>query len=200
MADGNIQAARTRLGRAVQRLTGPRTAVYHDRTLFCPSLYAQLVSDVAGTQGDNRTPAKSLPPVWIDAVQLVHTIDGQVQDWVRRPGDTPHRLQLLAFNTWRPQDTTMVNGIATKVDGWCDTIVNLLTPEATKHISAPCPSCGREKVFRRDSAGETVQQPALKVVTNVGCTCQHCQAFWAPDKYLFLCKLLGFDLPEGVLE
>lgn len=200
MSDGNIQAARTRLGRAVQRLTGPQSRVIDDITRHAPSLYVQLTHDLAGTQGDNRTPAKSLPPVWIDAMELINVIDTETRSWVARPGNTPHRLQLLAFATFRPQDTDRVNMIATRVDGWCEKIISLLDPESVKHISAPCPSCGRAKVFRRDSAGEMVQQPALKVVTNIGCSCQHCQAHWAPDKYLFLCKLLGFELPEGVLE
>ena len=67
MADGNIQAARTRLGHAVRRLTQPRAGVYHDRTLYAPSLYSCLLDDVAGTQGDTRTPANSVPPIWLDA-------------------------------------------------------------------------------------------------------------------------------------
>lgn len=200
MSDGNIQSARTKLGRAVQHLTGPRQAVYHDATLYAPSLYATLAADLAGTQGDSRTPAKSLPPLWIDACQLLFEIDHKTVKWCPKPGNTPQRLQMLSFATWRPQDTDIVQGMARTIEGWCETINNLLDPESVKHISAACPSCGREKVFRRDSAGEMVQQPALKVVTNVGCTCQHCQAHWAPEKYLFLCKLLGFELPEGVLE
>lgn len=200
MSDGNIQAARTKLGRAVQRLTAPRTAVYHDRTMFAPSLYAQLLSDLAGTQGDNRTPAKSLPPVWMDAMQLVNTIDAEVHGWAPRPGNTPHRLQILAFASWRPQDTDKVNMMATRVDSWCENIIRLLDPESVKHISAPCPSCGRQKVFRRDSAGEMVQQPALRIVTNVGCECQHCKAHWGPELYLHLARVLGLELPEGVLE
>lgn len=200
MTDGNIQAARTKLGRAVQHLTGPRMGVYRDVTMHAPSLYDTLVSDLAGTQGDTRTPAKSLPPLWIDACQLKFDIDWRVRKWCPKPGTTPTRLQMMAFATWRPQDTDSVTDIAHTIEGWCDSILNLLDPESVKHISAPCPSCGREKVFRRDSAGETVQQPALRIVTNVGCECQHCKAHWSPDRYLFLCRLLGFDLPEGVLE
>lgn len=200
MSDGNIQSARTRLARAVQRMTAPQSQRIDDVTRYAPSLYVQLTHDLAGTQGDNRTPAKSLPPVWIDAMELINIIDTETHTWVPRPGNTPRRLQMLAFATWRPQDTDRVNVIASRVDSWCEKITSLLDPESVKHISAPCPSCGRAKVFRRDSAGEMVQQPALKLVTNVGCMCQHCQAHWAPDKYLFLCKLLGFDLPEGVLE
>ena len=200
MADGNIQAARTKLGRAVQRLTAPRPGVYHDVTLYAPSLYNALVSDLAGTQGDTRTPAKSLPPIWIDASMLICQIDTQTIKWMPVPGYTPDRLQKLSCKTWRPQDTDHVRDMAHQINAWCDSILNLLDPEGHKFISAPCPSCAVQLVYRRDSAGEQVRQPALKLVVSQGCTCQACGAFWAPDKFLFLGRLLGYDIPEGVLE
>jgi hypothetical protein len=200
MSDGNIQAARTKLTRAVDRLTKPCVAVYHDRTRYGLSLFRQLQDDLAGTQGDTRTPAKSLPPLWIDAVQLLGDMDTETRGWYPKERGVPARLGALSATSWRPQDTDHVTTIATTVDGWCETILHLLDPESVKHISAACPSCGRNFVYRNDSAGERVRQPALKVVTETGCTCQACQAHWAPDRYMFLCRLLGFALPEGVLE
>ena len=200
MTDGNIQHARTKLGRAVQRLTAPRPGVYHDVTLYAPSLYNCLKADLAGTQGDNRTPAKSLPPIWLDASMLLTEIDAQTLKWAPIPGITPDRLQRLSFQSWRPQDTDLVTMIARTVDGWCESIMNLLDPQDRKFVSAACPSCGREIVYRKDSAGETVRQPALKLVLSQGCTCQACGAFWAPEKFLFLGRLLGYEIPEGVLE
>lgn len=202
MSDGNIRAAHNRLRHAINRLCAPNLAHHQNRTVTAPSLYDQLCADLAGTQGDNKTPAKSLPPIWIDAAQLKQTIDHQTAHWVKRPKDvaTPTRLKALADQTWRPQDTEHVNDIGNTIDRWATSITSLLDPQSVKHISAPCPSCGRRTVYRRDGAGETIRQPALRIVTNQGCTCLHCDAHWAPDKYLFLCKLLGFDLPEGVLE
>ena len=200
MADGNITAAATKLTRAVDRLCKPRMAVYHDQIRYALSLYCQLESDLAGTQGDTRTPAKSLPPLWIDAAQLRIDMDSQTRSWCPKEQGIPQRLGNLSAKTWRPQDTDLVTEMARMVDMWCETILHLLDPESVKHISAPCPSCGRAFIYRRDSAGESVRQPALKVVTNVGASCQHCDAHWAPDRYMFLCRLLGFDLPEGVLE
>jgi hypothetical protein len=200
MSDGNIVAARTKLSQAVDRLCKPRMAVYHEKTRYGLSLYCQLESDLAGTQGDTRTPAKSLPPLWIDAVQLIGDMDSETRKWCPRLKRTPYRLTWLAEKRWRPQDTDHVTEMANTVDNWCETITHLLDPKSVKHISAACPSCGRGFVYRKDSAGETVRQPALKVVTETGCTCQACQAHWAPDRYMFLCRLLGFALPEGVLE
>lgn len=201
MADGNIQAARTKLGRAVQKLTAPRPAVYHAGTFYAPSLYNCLISDLAGTQGvDHKSHAKSQPPIWIDASMLRTEIDVQTVKWLPVPGETPDRLQRLSFKTWRPQDTDHVREMARIVAGWCDSILNLLDPEGHKFISAPCPSCGKELIYRRDSAGDQVRQPALKLVVSQGCTCQACGAFWAPEKFLFLGRLLGYEIPEGVLE
>ena len=204
MADGNIVAAKKQLDEAVARMCAPNWKEYQRRLCQAPSLYQQLQSDLAGTQGDTRTPAKSLPPLWIDAVELLKDIDGKARTWTGRipfrNAETTDRLLWLIQKSFRPQDTKRVTQMASTVDGWCEAISHMLNPESVKHISAPCPSCGREWVYRRDSAGETVRQPALKVVTNIGAMCQHCDVSWAPDRYLFLCRLLGFDLPEGVLE
>jgi hypothetical protein len=202
MADGNIQAARTKLARAVQRLTAPRNAHFLDNVRIAPSLYTQLVSDLAGTQGDTRTPAKSLPPLWIDACQLIVDMDRTTAKWANGQfNDTPHRLQALSFAaTWRPQDTHHVNTIATTVDSWCDKIINLLDPQSRKEITAPCPSCGKRVVYRKDPAGELVRQAALVLIVGQGCTCLSCDAHWSPDYYMHLARLLKCDLPAGVLE
>jgi predicted RNA-binding Zn-ribbon protein involved in translation (DUF1610 family) len=201
MTDGNIVAAKAKLSSAVNRLCDPRMAVYHDQTRYAPSLYMQLATDLSGTQGDTRTPAKSLPPLWLDAVLLLNDMDKQVRTWKPcRRATTPQRLAMLRDKPWRPQDTETVTDMHHTINAWCESILSLQNPESVKHISAPCPSCGRAIVYRRDKAGDLVRQPALKIVTNVGCSCQHCQAHWGPERYMFLCKLLGFDLPEGVLE
>lgn len=200
MADGNINAARGRLEIAVKRLCRPQSCVHYNVTLSAPSLYDQLVGSIPGRQGETRTPAQSLPPTWVDAMQLRTEIDVTTRKWGRAKGSTPQLLEALMVASWRPQDTDQVTVMARRVAGWCESILHLLDPESRKYISAPCPSCGRQTVYRRDSAGEIVRQPALVVVTNIGATCQHCNAHWSPDRYLWLCRLLGLALPEGVLE
>ena len=137
----------------------------------------------------------------IDATQLLTEIDAEVRGWLpRTKATTPQRLTNLSDTAWRPQDYEQVTRMARRLTGWCDNIVQLFDPEHRKYISAPCPSCGKATVYKRDSAGDIVRQPALTVVAHVGCTCQHCDAHWSPDRYLFLCRLLGFELPAGVLE
>ena len=200
MSDSNIQAARVKLARAVQKLCLPKPFPHGRETLYAPSLYDTLKSDLAGTQGETKSPAKSLPPIWIDALQLMFDMDSQAHRWMPTPGTTPQRLTLVSQKGWRPQDTDEVTGMARTVEQWCDRITALIDPESVKYIFATaCPSCGQLTVYRRDSAGEVVRQPALRLIPNVGCTCQHCQAHWPPDKYLFLQTLLGFEPTEGVI-
>ena len=198
MSDGNIGAAKTKLERAIAKLIDPHMTMHRGRTLKAPSLYEQLVSDLAGTQGDNKSPAKSLPPVWIDAVQLRKDIDSQGHKWWPKPGTTITRLHAMRLASFRPQDTDMVTDMTKTIDVWCDRISNLLDPRAHKFISAPCPECSRQTVYRRDPAGEVVRQPALRIDSITGAICQHCKTVWPPEQFLFLCRLLGFDLPEGV--
>ena len=206
MADGNIQAARKRFDAAVERLTSPRTLVHYGHVLAGPSLWEWLGSDPA-TGSDTRVPPSSVPPMWLDPVLLRMEITAQVGQWARQAeirltkrGDVPDGLNRLAARGWRPQDTKQVTGMGRVVDGWCDQITSMFDPDGRKFIEAACPSCGTRMVHRPDSAGEIVRQPALVVVANVGATCQRCGATWSPDRYLFLCRLLGFELPAGVLE
>lgn len=203
MTDGNIQAARKHFDHAVDRLCQPQPRIIQHRMRYAASLYHQLQDDIAGTQGiDHKSHAKSQPPIWIDATMLLTEIDHQTRTWTPRTTalDTPTRLNHLTAQTWRPQDTDHLTTMTATIQRWCDQITNLLDPQSVKTITAPCPSCGRRTITRKDSAGETIRAPALTVIANQGCTCQACRAHWTPDRYLFLCRLLGFDLPEGVLE
>ena len=207
MADGNILAEKVKLKRAVDSLTERRNhTVCQGQPVSEPSLYVQLRSDLAGTQGDTKTPARSLPPIWIDACILLEKIDKQTRQWHPEPGDTPFRLQSLSFKAWRPQDCDHVREITRTVDMWCGDITNMIEPERRLTIHTPnddlaaCPSCGNTWIYRKDSGGDNVRVPALKWTANVGFECAACKAHWAPEQTMFFSKLLGFELPEGVLE
>jgi hypothetical protein len=73
-------------------------------------------------------------------------------------------------------------------------------PATRQALLGAVPACGATTVYRKDSTGELVRQPALQIVAEHGCTCQACRYTWAPSHYLLLCKVLGFELPAGVLE
>jgi hypothetical protein len=67
-------------------------------------------------------------------------------------------------------------------------------------FDTPCLACGAITVYRRDSAGELVRQPALQIVAEAGCSSIDRRYTWAPSHYLHLCRVLGLELPAGVLE
>lgn len=202
--DGELKPALTRMRRAVDDLIEPRATIVNNAVVKAPSLYMQLFDSIRGEQGTaNGSAARSMPPVWVDAADMLNNIDLMVSVW--QPGfsgvpPTVARLRLFVGQQWRPQDTRSVEQIAGIVEAWVSEIEGLLDPISTKYVSAACPACGERWAYRTDSAGEQVRVPALRIVTETGCTCQACGASWGPEKYLFLCNLLGFERPAGVLE
>lgn len=107
---------------------------------------------------------------------------------------------MLRARPWGPEDIARIGKIRDAITSWTKRITALLEPEPVKFVAAACPACGTDIVYRNDSAGERVRQPALKLVTGTGCTCQNCGTHWGPQLYLHLCRVLGFDMPAGVLE
>jgi hypothetical protein len=198
--EGNLPAARGQLDKAVTRLCDPQRRIAQGRLVVGPSLYRQLRDDLSGKQGNSKATAKSMPPIWIDDAQLLITIDRTTRTWNPQPGSTPELLRELADRPWRPQDVEQLTTIAGTVLRWCDQIGALLNPQSVKDIVAPCPACGKRHVYRRDAGGEMVRAAALQVVALQGCTCQACGAHWGPQLYIHLCRVLGFAMPEGVLE
>jgi predicted RNA-binding Zn-ribbon protein involved in translation (DUF1610 family) len=194
-----LPQARRTLTDAVHRLTAPQHRHIAGKPRTAPSLYYQLCAEIAGTQGENHAPPKSMPPLWIDAAQLIADIDRQARRWEPGPDGTVSRLRVLADKTWRPQDTDLVFSMSITVTKWCNSIDALLDPVSVKDVAAACPACGAKHIYRTKD-GERVRQAALQIVTETGCTCQACDAHWGPERLLFLCKLLGFELPAGVME
>jgi hypothetical protein len=93
---------------------------------------------------------------------------------------------------------------------WAQRIQALLNPDAIKHLRnpnntgyAPCPQCGHTTTKRPDPCdpdGPPIRTPTLQWTAETGTTCTVCKASWEPRQTLFLSRLLGFELPEGVLE
>lgn len=209
--DGNLPAALKALGLALSALIEPKP--HHDDhhgIVWVDSLYTQLLEELPGRQGDGQHNgvARSIPPICVDAADLLHEIDDAVAEWEPRPlidlADdllppiTVIRLQALEKRKWRPQDVNGIQQIAAAVNGWVSSIKNLLTPKRKWSLPTPCPACGTAVVYRQ-YAGERVRSAALEITT-AGCVCQHCRHTWAPEYYQHLARTLGYALPEGVLE
>lgn len=198
--ESTLPDAIDQLYRAVGELFDEQKQYVQGRVRVAPSWWDRLTEAVAATglkDGTSRAVAKSRPLCWADALDLKVRIEDRAKSWIG--GDSvPGRLRALASRRWRPQDTEAVQGIAAEVQSWRLAVTALVEPSHIKSVAAACPQCGERWVYRMH-AGERVRQPALQLEAATGCLCQGCRAFWPPEKYLFLCRLLGFDLPAGIV-
>lgn len=212
--DGNLPAARARLGDAISALVDPKPKNREmddgtNRIEWVDSLYDQLIDAVPGSQGNGSRTAQSSPPMCLDAAELKSEIDTATAAWEPRPlidasQQAPQpitiiRLQSLQQRTWRPQDTRSIDQIATNILSWCESITTLLNPVPKWTLPNSCPACDVAIVYRKNSSGETVRQPALQIGPE-GCFCQNCHYTWGPQYFTHLAKVLGYELPSGVLE
>ncbi len=193
-----------RLKRAIHQLTDPiRTHVPGHGVIESPDDWSQLVSAVGeARRGEvsGRRHATSTAPVWADALDLQAEVERETRKWFPELDDVPARLRALAEHRWAPADAEWVDAAARQINVWLARSRQLVDPRPVKTISAACPSCSSTTVYRFDSTGERVRQPALQLVGDLGCTCLACGAHWAPSHYMLLCRVLGFQLPDGVLE
>jgi hypothetical protein len=214
--DGDLVGALRRLGDAISALTDPRAEVADGKTHWLDSYYIELRDALPGDQGSGHGVARSLPALWLDALDLLTEIDTAVRCW--EPTDpgfdgdlteepTPPtilRLRVIERHgcrgrSWRPQDTSKVEQIAGNIESWVASIKSLLTPVPAWTLPSPCPSCNTATVYRKDAAGELIRRPALQIGPQ-GCVCAKCHATWAPEYFTHLARVLGYELPEGVLE
>lgn len=198
--DGQVKPALAAFKAAVADLCDQTPTLHHSSLIRADSLYWQLECAVGGANpAAGSGTSKSRPPIWTDALDLKQEIDTGVSEWCSGT-NTPAKLRWLTNAKYRPQDTGLLEKRTNTIAAWCTRIEELFNPPHVKHISAPCPACGNTHAYRRDNTGEHVRVPALQIIAEHGCTCVVCHANWQPDHYLHLCRVLGFDLPAGVLE
>lgn len=213
--DGSVPVSLERLRDGVSALTDPKLQMVGGRKQWAEPLYRSLCRSVGHTESDGYFlgVAKSQPLIWADAFDVRHDIDTTVKCWQPDPGtfdgdltdnrpatpETVRRLRILEARSWRPQDCGTMDRYSIQLQTWCDRITHLLNPEPVKSVSAPCPACGRQWVYRQDSAGETVRHRALQLTVQ-GCVCQACRYEWAPKYFVHLARVLECPLPEGILE
>lgn len=202
--DGNLPAALHALELAVDALTGTQSARINDRWVYGPSKYMQLRDAVTGEQLNTGGGGggKSRPPMWVDSWDLMNEIDQTLEAWQPAFDGVPAtvgRLRCILARKWRPMDCRSIEQITTAIQAWVMQIDELLNPPRRWTLASPCPSCNTTTVYRRDGGGEMVRQPALQI-TPTGCVCVKCRASWAPEYFTHLARVLGYELPTGVLE
>lgn len=187
-------AARADLRRRYEEAVTAATAT----TTWTASRYQQLCEALESprlerTGGHHDGPQ---PPVWVDAVDLRTKIGALVSEWAQTwqlaCTEVVDRLHALADHGWRPQDVDAMQAIADMCVRWAAEIDSLFDPPRKVTLAAPCPSCQVATVYRPDETGEHVRQAAL-AITQRGCECLNCRYVWAPDKYVFLARLIGVE-------
>lgn len=173
------------------------------RIVALPSKYTEMWASIEGAQGTAfGGVARSMPPLWVDAIDWITKVDTEVKDWTpnTQGRDTFGRLHDLADHPWRPQDTELMQHYTSRLDAFTKRAHELLNPDETHRweLTAACPACGVKTVHRKDSAGEYVRQAALQVTAD-GCICTACRTQWGPAYFTHLAAVLGCTTPEGVL-
>lgn len=192
--------AKRRFSDAIQALVGQTTTLIQrdDGTTtraFGQPLYRQLRDYIAGAQGTgNGSHARSMPPVVIDAVDLCDQIDRTTRQWTGTLAypDTIARLTALEDHKWTPQAVQELRDMTADLTWWASRARELLDPPRRWTIPAACPECETATVYRPDSAGETVRQPALQIGMH-GCSCLHCRTFWPPESFGILAAAIGVE-------
>ena len=192
------------LEHAIRVLIDPKHTYIDGERHTGPSLYMQLWDATPAEQISGRRVTESTAPSWIDALNLRIEIDTRIeieQPSFRGVPPTVGRLREIAKRSWRPQDVRYITQLTHALELWAKEIDTLLNPKPNWSLPAACPACGQSVVYKRDAAGERVRQPALQIGPQ-GCFCANpqCDAHWAPEHFLFLSNLLGYPLPNGVLE
>lgn len=211
--DGDLRGTLRTLGNAISALIDPKPHHHDGTTRWLDSLYQQLTEAVPGEKCHRTGVNQSQPPLWVDASDQLHKIDTQIAQWQRDPGpydgdlshqrpptpETVRRLHLLEKRPWRPQDCAHIATITNLLEQWSLKISELLSPATNWTLPNPCPACNTAVVYRKDSGGDLVRRPALQIGP-YGCECGHCHYIWEPSYYVHLARVLGYEVPSGVLE
>lgn len=203
MTDPSLPDAKRQFATAVTALLDPRPAAFRDRTVWIDPVYLELRKAIYGTkQGTSGRVAQSSPPLWVDGVDLLTTIDSTVKGWERHGGGpspyaTVNRLRAMLTRGWRPQDATAVIVMADTVTGWTGHYYALTEPKP-KHLPNPCPHCSSHHAYRKVD-GERVRVPALQVTTE-RCICLVCRKQWPAAMFGLLAAQLGYAPPAGVIQ
>ncbi|MGE5698305.1 MAG: hypothetical protein ACM4D3_24570 [Candidatus Sericytochromatia bacterium] len=97
-------------------------------------------------------------------------------------------MRALVGRGWRPRDCSTIDDYCGQLERWVFTAADLLD----RRVVACAVSTVRREFAYRDSAGEQVRVRALRVSEN-GCWCQACQAFWEPTEFHWLARLPGCE-------
>lgn len=200
--DGDLLTALDQLTNAVAALCNPQISYIDSQIRQAPSLYMQLFDAVSGEQAQSGsgTGSKSRPPFWTDAFDVKNEIDQALEALQPAHNGVPAsvgRMRELLKRQWRPQDVRHMTQISGSLHYWADKITTTLSPQRKWSMPNACPNCGKASVYRPDSGGEVVRQPALSF-TAEGCQCANCKYVWGVERFQILAAALQQDSEKKV--
>ena len=195
-SDGPLTLTQRRLTDAVSALADPApVCVGGGIYRWSDSVYTQLRQALQGGRAPlvrHACAHRARSPCRTDVLTLLIEIDTTVGRWQPHGKSTVERLHELAGRGWRPQDCGLLDGYCDRLRYWSLTGTELLGATPRVFLRVPCPRCGAWFAYRCDSSGERVRARALRV-SEAGCRCQACGAFWPPERFEWLARLLGCD-------
>jgi hypothetical protein len=190
--DGSLASAGQQLGDAVRAMADPIPEWMNGAAYWADPLYVRLRVALSGNRSVDRRALqrRSRLPCRVDVLALLCEIDDTVAAWTPdAKGGTVERLHQLAGRGWRPQDCALMTFYVGEIGRWVVAAEGLLAPPVRVDLHMPCPSCGARFAYLDDDAGDEMRVWALRV-SETGCRCRACQAFWPPERFEFLARLL----------
>lgn len=190
IAEQDLADAKERLEKAAASLVGSEMVYLAGNTAEGLSLYEELRESVSGRSGDSagkRGKTSPPAPLWISAFSLLDEIDTAARAW-SGCSDTAQGIQELAARHWTVDETRQVIQLAQAIEEWAISIEALLNPRSVQ-VRRACPACGGGHIYRRNSYGESVRTPTLKIDAD-GVRCLSCAASWTYAQSEFLRRLL----------
>jgi hypothetical protein len=189
-SEDGLPLAKQRLADAVHALADPQPVSINGAYRWMPAPYNAMRGALRGTTERRRGAWRSVLPCRLDALTWLIEVDRVVGSWVPDGKTTVDRLHQLAGRGWRPQDCTVIECYTGRIERWVVVAAELLAETPRVFLETSCPRCEARHAYHRDSGGEVVRSRALKV-SETGCVCQACGAFWPPDRFEWLARLLG---------
>ncbi|QWS68241.1 ribbon-helix-helix DNA binding domain protein [Gordonia phage VanLee] len=209
MAESEIHALTSELTYAVHRLIDPRLRLRSYREAGSidlkrevhqiPSILEEVRLSLGGLEEgvSGAGTARSVPPLWMDALRWLNEIDYESRSWCRHHGITARPgaraatvLGALAAHKFRPQDERKVVNYTSHVTRWASEGVRLLGGARFGLRDTACPDCGTRTVRRQNAEGEWGTTEALEVSVE-GARCLSCHRHWDASSFEHLGRILG---------